>query len=401
MKPELSNLPLDVIALIKYSLLVDGVSLKLLSKHFVTKYNQPIFPEEILVSDVDKYLRSNIRRSLHSFQHSIGGRSSYQPLPQDYDPSHFIRPKPESEYIILPLFTHQIWKSQFSQDMSPSTFVRQHIGEILSPRTGSNQRAPSSFSTTTPFTGAGGQADALSNVTPVTPVILGCNVKVLPEGVHVYQHLKVTLSDSGVSFIGYGINVFVAFVNNAITKKGYKHHALILGTVSSVPFHQASAYVNTAYIGSDNRTVFLPMVYGMELSMLKQTCDKLVSKTDVIGHEKEQLKASFSAIKEHAGEYATQHAMIAITFDRNLPYDLSPSGLFQDETTLKRRESGLTPHLHSNEFRLIDQEVVGVTKEYTFHQSSKVYIIPTNAPPQRVSFLGYHHYLLSVACTLI
>ena len=286
--------------------------------------------------------------------------------------------------------------------MSPSTFVRQHIGEILSPRTtGGNQRAPSSFSTTTSFTGAGGQADALSNVTPVTPVILGCNVKVLPEGVHVYQHLKVTLSDSGVSFIGYGINVFVAFVNNAITKKGYKHHALILGTVSSVPFHQASAYVNTAYIGSDNRTVFLPMVYGMELSMLKQTCDKLVSKTDVIGHEKEQLKASFSAIKEHAGEYATQHAMIAITFDRNLPYDLSPSGLFQDETTLKRKQSGLTPHLHSNEFRLIDQEVVGVTKEYTFHQSSKVYIIPTNAPPQRVSFLGYHHYLLSVACTLI
>ena len=104
------------INLIKYSLLV-SVKLSTLSSHFVTRYNQPIFPPSISLRNINVNYTCNIKRALRSHQQRPSGRSTYRPLPEHYNPYHFILPKIGSEHIILPPFTHAIWKSQFSRNI--------------------------------------------------------------------------------------------------------------------------------------------------------------------------------------------------------------------------------------------------------------------------------------------
>ena len=105
--------PLDeAIELIKYSLLVDGVTLSKLSCHFVTKFNQPIFLESIALGYINSHYTSNIRRSLCSHQqHHSSGKSSYTPLPEGYNPYTYFVSKSGLEDITLPPFTYKIWKS--------------------------------------------------------------------------------------------------------------------------------------------------------------------------------------------------------------------------------------------------------------------------------------------------
>jgi len=386
-QPQLS---IEAINLIKYSVLVDGVSLSLLSNNFVTKYNQPIFPPGVLVSHIIRHYACNIRRSLRSHQRSSTGRSSYQPLPPDYNPYSYIRAKRGSEHIILPPFTNQIWKSQFSQGnsndstrMRPTRSSLNHFfASNLSPRSSPRHEATHHEISSSSITVEAKQYHGV-DLTPVKPQILDCDTVI--EGVPVAFHLKVTLNKNGVAFVGFGFNIFAAYVNNAITLKGFKHNALLVGTVHAVPFNNSLPFKELAFIGNNGQRIFVPMVYGMEVGMFDEISDFLCAKKHVTGNEHEQIGTSMNAIREHTAPYAAHHSMIAIEFD-NIPngYKLNRNGLFQSNVTLERKSNALTAHMLSKCFDLHDREIKGHERTYTFNQTSFTYILPLDSPATKV-----------------
>ena len=155
-----------------------------------------------------------------------------------------------------------------------------------------------------------------SDLTPILPGSLKFSCFV--NGVPVAYHLCVRLNDNGAAYVGFGFNIFASFITNAILSSGHLHNALLVGTVHSTPFNHSLPYTELAFIGRNQHTVFLPMVYGLELGMIDETAEFLSKKEYITGTQHEQIPASINVMQENMAPFAKHHGMIAIEFE-NIP----------------------------------------------------------------------------------
>lgn len=392
---RLNDVAIDII---KYSILV-SVKLSTLSSHFVTRYSEPIFPPSISLRSLHVNYACNIKRALHSHQQRPSGRSKYRPLPEQYNPYHFILPKIGSEHIILPPFTHAIWKSQFSRNLhndsatmnranlsssiNPAnrprpSLVHQFLGS-MSPRSRSVHHIASATTATRTS-----DEQPFNVLAPIKPRIMSCGREV--DGIPCAYHVMVSFNDSDTAYVGYGFNIFARYVSNAITLKGYMHDALLVGTAHSLPFNNGLPFKELAFFGSGNK-IFVPMVCGMEIAMIEEIAQHMSARWRVTGKQNEQLLASFHVVREHLAPYALHHGMIAIEFD-NIPnnYNLNKdSGRFQDPVTLEQQPNALTCHMKSKSFELRDTDLPTNENTFIFNQTSFTYVLPLDSPATKVS----------------
>lgn len=269
----LCSLSVDDINLIKYTIIAlpPGTSIAFIYINFVTRRLGRSLVPHTNATEVQSYIRKinnevvrNTKRALNSFQHNPYGRSLYQPLPQEYNPYDYIVPKPGSEHICLPPFTHEHWKSQFE----PTPFEQRNI---MPPKkkTKAKQEEDSMFSPTKPSTVANQTTtdiNANNSIVPVSPhrpawlrPRFGSPIGSPVLQVDVDYHLLImSFDENNLAFVGEGFNLWAALVNNGAEKDGVKSDVFLLVHVRPHPLDNGQPIQGMVpFLGSDNKTIFM------------------------------------------------------------------------------------------------------------------------------------------------
>lgn len=389
---------LDDIDLIKYTIITlpPGTSIAFIFKNFVKKRLGESLVPHTEASEVKTYVRHlnnvvvrSIKESLNSFQRNPLGKSSYQPLPQGYNPYDYIIPKPGSEHLRLPPFTYEDWKSQFEPipiepvKMPPKKKSKAKQGEV----------EEDMFSPTKPSTVPNQTATDNANNGPDVPVSpripawlkprYGSPLGVPVHGVDVDYHLIMSFDENNLAFAGEIFNLYAALVNNGAEKNGVKTDVLLLVHVRSHPLDNGQPISGMVpYLGSDSKTIFMPISCSTEPTIFDSVIPTIMSdETKRLGSELQQLGTYCDAFREKAAQCPVYHIKVAIEF-KNFPL-FARGGELQMEELIAVNSDQLSTYILSRGYRFTDTVL---NKISDYNQTAHVIIAPLKTKKLAVSF---------------
>ena len=393
-------LSVELLDLIKYMIITlpPGTSIAFIFNNFITRHLGRSLVPHTEATEVQAYIRqinnevvSNVKRSLNSFRRNPLGKSSYQPLPQGYNPYDYIITKPGSEHLCLPPFTYEDWNSQFE----PIPF---EPVSIMPPKTKTKAKQQdeednSMFSPTRPSTVANQNAaidNANNSTVPVSPRIpawlrprYGSPLGVPVHGVDVDYHLIMSFDDNNLAFVGECFNLWAALVNNGAEKDGVKSDVLLLVHVRPHPLDNGQPIRGMGpFLGSDKKTIFMPISFATEPTIFDSVKSTIMTDdTKRLGPELQQLGTYCDAFREKAAECAVYHIKVAIEF-KNFPL-FAGGGEYQLKELIAVDPNRLSPFFASRSYRFNDT-VLGVISDY--NQTAHVIVAPLKTKKLPVSF---------------
>lgn len=169
-------------------------------------------------------------------------------------------------------------------------------------------------------------------------------------------HLKVKLdSSSGLSVIpflgGGGVTLYCG--SNLVTVEGVKHSALVVQVQSAMPVDLVSPFRQVAEVLSKD-TILIYVTMGFNSEQFVKMMEEVQTLKDPRLGNTDQIIDTLQAFMAATKKCGIARKSLAITI-KNLPHDLSETGLLQDAHTLKMNPKGLTPMVASGLFSCHDE----------------------------------------------
>jgi hypothetical protein len=381
------NLSIDEINLIKYAILAlpPGKSTTYIYTNFETRSGPSLLPRtnddsEAYIREINNVVARNIRKSLQSYQRHSFSKSKYTPLPRDYSPYDYIRPKFGSEHYLLPPFTFDIWISQFP----PRTT---EMGRYTKKKkTTTTPQRESSFATK--------DTKDVANEIVVSPripdffrpKIISTNTPVLKEPCDI--HIHMTFDKNGMSAAGDLFGLYAMMVNNGAEKDGIKVDVMVLCHVRPTPLDSALPFGHVPYVGSDKKTIFMRMASGIDPKFIGEMKAKTVAcMQKALGTDSPQVETYFDAMETKIAECPVSHSIVAVTFNGCPPFVSNKEALiqFQSDDAIASHENGLSAIFTSMGYKF-KEEVYKL--QTTYNLIGYTYILLLDTDPLKVSYIS-------------
>ena len=400
-----SNHSAEEINLIKYAILAlpPGTSTAFIYTNFDTRSGPSLLPRtkaEVYIRTINNVVARNIRKSLQSFQQRSFSKSTYTPLPRDYSPYDYIRPKFGSEHYLLPPFTYDIWASQFPQPTTEMPTTKNKKGTKSSTRT-DYATTPQKESSFAPKATTDVDNDIV--VSPripdyFRPKIVSTNTQVLKQPCDI--HINMTFDKNGLATAGDLFGLYAMMVNNGAEKDGVKVDVMVLCNVRPTPLDSALPYGHVPYIGDDKKTIFMRMASGIDPKFIGEMKVKTVAHLKKkLGTASPQVETYFDAMETKVAECPVSHSIVAITFNGCPPFVLNKDALiqFQSDDAIASHKDGLTAIFTSTGYKFKEQVLKANT---AYNLLGYTYIILLDTNPLKVSFILINPEILLFIQTL-
>jgi hypothetical protein len=384
------NLSIDEINLIKYAILAlpPGKSTTYIYTNFETRSGLSLLPctnDKAYIREINNVVARNITKSLQSFQQHSFSKSTYTPLPRDYSPYDYIRPKFGSEHYLLPPFTFDIWVSQFPQPTTEMPNTNKKKGAKSSTST-VHATAPQRESSFAPK--ATNDVDNEIAVSPripdfCRPKIISTNTQVLKQPCDI--HIHMTFDKNGLAVAGDLFGLYAMMVNNGAEKDGVKVDVMVLCHVRPTPLDSALPFEHVPYIGDDKKTIFMRMASGIDPKFIGEMKVKTVAHLKTaLGTDSPQVETYFDAMETKIAECPVSHSIVAITFNGSPPFVSNKDALiqFQSDDAIASHKDGLTAVFTSMVYKF-KEEVLKLQTAYNLIGYTYILLLDTN--PLKVS----------------
>jgi hypothetical protein len=394
------NLSIDEINLIKYAILAlpPGKSTTYIYTNFETRSGSSLLPrtnDEAYIRDINNIVARNIKKSLKSFQRHSFSKSTYTPLPRDYSPYDYVRPRFGSEHYLLPPFTFDIWISQFPQpttEMGTTKKKKTNTGRASTPQ------RESSFAPKDTKDAANEIVVSPRIPDFCRPKIISTNTQVLKEPCDI--HIHMTFDKNGMAVAGDFFGLYAMMVNNGAEKDGVKVDVMVLCHVRPTPLDSALPFGHVPHIGSDKKTIFMRMASGIDPKFIGEMKVKtLAHLKKSLGTDSPQVETLFDAMETKIIDCPVSHSIVAVTFNGCPPFVSNKAALIQlqSDDAIASHDDGLSAIYTSMGYKF-EEQVYKLQTAYNL--IGYTYILLLDTDPLKVSCISINPEILLLIQTL-